>query len=176
MPPDPSVLAGKTIAVPETREIDLLVRMLEEHGAIALRCPMVAILDAPDAAPIESWLRDLASGGLDDLILLTGEGLRRLRDFAERAGIESEVRIALANVRTIVRGPKPSRALREIGLSPTLFADEPTTDGVIATLQRENLDGRRVGVQLYGTDPNEKLIRFLESAGAKAKPVAPYVY
>ena len=39
-----------------------------------------------------------------------------------------------------------------------------------------NLTGRRIGVQLYGTDPNERLMAFLASAGAVALPVAPYIY
>jgi uroporphyrinogen-III synthase len=33
-----------------------------------------------------------------------------------------------------------------------------------------------VGVQLYGTHPNQKLIQHIESLGATALPVAPYVY
>jgi len=36
-------LAGRTIVVPERRELDLFARMLEQHGAITIRCPMVAI-------------------------------------------------------------------------------------------------------------------------------------
>jgi len=46
---------------------------------------------------------------------MTGEGLRRLRGFADRAGLEPSFRGALCQVRTITRGPKPAQALREIG-------------------------------------------------------------
>jgi uroporphyrinogen-III synthase len=169
-------LAGRRIAVPETREIDLLVRMLEAEGAEAFRCPLVAILDAPDPEPIVDWLQRLAVGDFDDVILLTGEGLRRLQGFAERAGIWDAVHNGFAGVRTIVRGPKPAKALREIGLSPTLNAEAPTTEGVIATLSKENLSKRRVGVQLYGDDPAERLATFLRDAGAEASFVAPYIY
>ena len=66
-------LSGRRIVVPETRELGQLVRMLEEHGAEAIPCPMIAIRDAPDAEPVEAWLR-----WCDDLVLMTGEGLRRL--------------------------------------------------------------------------------------------------
>ena len=38
------------------------------------------------------------------------------------------------------------------------------------------LQGRRVGVQLYGTDPNLTLVEFLRNAGAVVSTVAPYVY
>jgi uroporphyrinogen-III synthase len=171
-----SPLAGRRIAVPETREIELFVRMLEAEGAEAFRCPLVAILDAPDSKPIVEWLHRAAVGEFDLVILLTGEGLRRLKGFAERAGIWDAVLKGLAGIRIIVRGPKPAKALREIGLSPSLHAETPTTDGVIATLSKESLARRRIGVQLYGEDPNERLASFLRDAGAETAFVAPYVY
>src|SRR6516164_2474147 len=68
-------LAGRTIVVPERRELDLFARMLEQHGAITIRCPMVAISDVPDAAPVVTWLRRFTTDPPDDLILMTGEGL-----------------------------------------------------------------------------------------------------
>lgn len=169
-------LTGLTVAVPETREVELFVKMLEAEGAATYRCPLVAILDAPDPAPVVEWLHRLAAGEFHDVILLTGEGLRRLKVFAERAEIWDAVHNGLSGVRTIVRGPKPAKALREIGLSPDLSAESPTTAGVIATLSTENLAKSRIGVQLYGEDPNEQLAAFLQDAGAEASFVAPYVY
>lgn len=174
-------LAGRTIAVPETREIEVFAAMLERRGATVLRCPLVAIRDAPDPAPVLRWARAFVAGSCDDLILLTGEGLRRLLSCMEthepalRAGFVP----ALAAVRKITRGPKPARALRELGLKPDIAAEPPTTAGVIASLQGEALvplSGRRVGVQLYGTDPNEALVAFLQASGAQVLTVAPYVY
>src|SRR5690349_23530774 len=73
-----ATLTGRTIAVPETRELDVFSAMLERRGATVLRCPLVAILDAPDPKPSLEWLRGFNDGACDDLILLTGEGLRRL--------------------------------------------------------------------------------------------------
>ncbi|HYL33854.1 MAG TPA: uroporphyrinogen-III synthase [Stellaceae bacterium] len=169
-------LSGKRIAVPESRELELFARMLEEQGAQTLRCPLVAIRDLDDPAPAEAWLRRLIAGRFDDLILLTGEGLRRLIGIARRAGVETEFIAALGKVRTITRGPKPVRALREIGLKASLIADEPTTAGIIATLAHENLNGRTVGVQLYPGNPNALLLGFLAQAGASADPVVPYAY
>jgi uroporphyrinogen-III synthase len=164
------------IVVPESRELDLFAAMLEAKGATTLRCPMVAILDLEDDSAALAWLRRLAAGGFDDLVLLTGEGLRRLLAIARRAAIEAAVIAALGRLRTIVRGPKPVRALREIGLAPGLIAQAPTTEGVIATLAGENLAGRRVGVQLYPGNPNAKLLDFLSGAGAVPDPVLPYRY
>ena len=175
-PPPAGALAGRRIAVPEARELDRLAELLESEGATTLRCPLVAIHDAPDPAPVERWLRALAAGGFDDLILLTGEGLRRLLAAAERAGIGAQVAAALGRVRKVTRGPKPARALHELGLGPDLAAPVPTSRGVIDALGALDLRGRRVGLQLYGEEPNRALVEFLESAGATVSTVAPYVY
>lgn len=171
-------LADRVIAIAETRELDVFATLLERRGAKVLRYPLVQIVDAPDPRPILAWIDALTAGELDDLILLTGEGLRRLlrcidlHQPAVRAGFLS----ALGKVRKITRGPKPARALRELGLSAELPAERPTTPGVIDTLRGLNLAGRRVGVQLYGDDPNQRLIDFLHEAAAQVRPVAPYRY
>ncbi len=102
-------LAGRTVAIPETRQLDLLADMLEQRGAEVIRCPLVAILDAPDPEPIEAWLKDFIARPYDDLILLTGEGLRRLVGFADRAGLKDDFVEAINRARTITRGPKPDR-------------------------------------------------------------------
>jgi uroporphyrinogen-III synthase len=174
--PPGGTLAGRRVMVPETRELEVLAKMLERHGAEALRCPLVAIVDAADPGPVEAWLRRFIATPPDDLILLTGEGLSRLLGVAQRAGIEAEFRAALAGARRIVRGPKPQARLRAIGLSADIAAGEPTTAGVIATLSTQDLRGRRVGVQLYPDNPNDALLDFLRGAGASPDAILPYAY
>lgn len=173
-----SPLAGRTIAIPETRELEVFASMLERRGANVVRCPLVAILDAPDPQPVLAWCRHFAGGGCDDLILLTGEGLRRLLACIEHhePALRDAFLGALARVRKITRGPKPARVLRELGFRPDISPERPTTEGVIESLRAHSLAGRRIGVQLYGTEPNRPLIGFLESAGASVSTVAPYVY
>jgi len=171
-------LTGRTIAVPESREIELFAAMLERRGAAVVRCPMVAIRDAPDPARVLDWSRTFAAGGCDDLVLLTGEGLRRILSCIEsnEPSLRQPLVRALGTVRKITRGPKPARVLRELGLKTDIAADPPTTEGVIASLRGMDLKGRRIGVQLYGTEPNRPLIDFLQGAGATVSSVAPYVY
>jgi uroporphyrinogen-III synthase len=170
-----SPLAGRTIALAEGRQLEELAAMLEKEGAAIVRCPLVSILDAPDSEPVVAWLRELAAGRFGYVVLLTGEGLRRLLGFAQRAGIRDGVIAALSRARTVTRGPKPVRALREIGLEPGKVAAAPTTEGVIAALLGEELRGQTVGVQLY-SESNPPLTQFLEQAGATAQSVMPYVY
>jgi uroporphyrinogen-III synthase len=171
-------LAGRTIAVPESRELDVFSAMLERRGATVIRCPLVAILDAPEPQTVLGWIRRFNAGGFDDLILLTGEGLRRLLTCIQRhePALRDAFVAGLGRVRKITRGPKPARALRELGLKPDIAATTPTTQGVIDALRSVDLQGRRVGVQLYGAQPNPLLMDFLREAGAQATTVAPYVY
>jgi uroporphyrinogen-III synthase len=171
-------LTGRVIAIPETREIEIFAAMLERRGATVVRCPMVAIRDAPDSAPVLEWSRNFAQGACDDLILLTGEGLRRILACIDKnePGLKDAFVAALARARKITRGPKPARALRELGLKSDIAAEVPTTEGVINSLRALDLNGRRFGLQLYGTEPNLPLVEFLTGAGASVATVAPYVY
>ena len=133
---EPKPLAGRTVAVPETRELEIFAGLLERRGARVLRCPLVSIRDAPDPAPVLAFARDFAGGACDDLILTTGEGLRRILGCIERhePALKPAFLAALGTVRKITRGPKPVRALRELGLAADLSAVEPTTAGLIASL------------------------------------------
>jgi uroporphyrinogen-III synthase len=81
----------------------------------------------------------------------------------------------LRQTRKIVRGPKPTKVLRSIGLSPDVTAEEPTTAGLIATLSALDLRGQRVGVQLY-PGSEDLLTGFLSAAGAEADPILCYRY
>lgn len=168
-------LAGRRVALAEGRQLEELARLLEAEGAVPLRFPMLDILDAADDGPVVAWLRDLIAGRFDWVILLTGEGVRRLAGCAERHGLHDEYVAALGRAKTISRGPKPVQALRPLGVAPTLVAKVPTTPGVVAALRDQPLDGKTVGVQLYAP-ANEPLLEFLQGAGAAAVCVLPYVY
>lgn len=170
------LLQNRKIALAESRELDLLAGMLEREGASVVRCPLVVIKDVADAAPVEAWIKRIISGSCDDVVFYTGEGMRRLLGFAERAGLRDDFLAALKRVRKVTRGPKPVKALREAGLSPDLTAEVPTTDGLIASLGRERLKGRRIGLQIYGQEPNAQLVDFLKAQGAIVDIVAPYIY
>lgn len=169
-------LSGRVIAIPETRQLDVLAGLLQRRGATVLQCPLVSIHDTHNVEQVHAWLDTCIRDPFDDLILLTGEGLRRLADFAERYGWLEAFVASLQKTRTIVRGPKPAKALRELGLRASLSAAAPTTEGVIETLRGESMYDRRVGVQLYGQEPNLPLQAYLDQAGAHDFFVAPYRY
>jgi uroporphyrinogen-III synthase len=171
-------LKGKRIAVPEMRELEVFSGLLERRGAEVLRCPLVTIYDTPHSAQVLAFAVKLADGGFDDFVLITGEGLTRILSCIDKYEPALRPRFVegLGKLRTITRGPKPARALRQLGLKPGIEATEPTTDGVIRSLSAHPLEGRRMAVQLYGNDPNVTLMRFLKDRQAQVSTVAPYVY
>ncbi|MBQ0719147.1 MAG: uroporphyrinogen-III synthase [Gammaproteobacteria bacterium] len=173
--PEPT-LRHKTIAIPESRQQDVLAELLIRRGASVLRCPLIAIKDSPETDAVQQWMEAMIAGNFDDFIILTGEGLRRLDSFAERLDCQQDWHRALAGVRKIVRGPKPVRELRKLQLHADLAGAAPTSDGIMESLKDADLTGRRIAVQLYGSNPNKKLINFLRDKGAEVSTVAPYIY
>lgn len=169
------LLHGRRIALAEAREAERLAMMLNEQGAETVSCPLVAIVEPANPALVTAWLDRFVATPCEDLILLTGGGLHWLHGFAGRKGLGQAFVAALAKSRKITRGPKPARALRELGLVADLRAPEPTTDGVIGLLAQNSLRGRRVGVQLY-PGAGDRLIDFLRTAGAIPDLVVPYDY
>ena len=136
-------LNGYRILILETREEAQFSRLLADQGADVLQCPMFAINDAPDPAPIEAWIRRAIEKPFDDLVLMTGEGLRRLMKVVRRLDVERDFVAALAGARKFARGPKPGRALREIGLEPQQTTEKPTSEGVAEMLVRQIGQGVR---------------------------------
>ena len=169
-------LNGYRILILETREEAQLSRLLAEQGAAVLQCPMFTIHDAPDPAPVEAWIGLCIKQPFDDLVLMTGEGLRRLMKVAKRIGLEQDFIAAVAKARKFTRGPKPVKALREIGLEAQVLTEVPTSAGIAEMLSREDIKGHRVGLQLYPDKDHAKLISAITSRGASVETVLPYIY
>src|SRR3981189_761508 len=157
-------LNGYRILILETREEAQFSRLLTERGADVLQCPMFTIHDAPDPAPIEAWIRRFIEKPCDDLVLMTGGGLRRLMKVVRRRG------------RKFAGGPNPGGALREIGLEPQLTTEKPTSEGIAEMLSHIDLRGHRLGLQLYPDKDHSVLIEAIRAQGSEVDTVLPYVY
>ena len=169
-------LNGYRILILETREEAQFSRLLAEQGADVLHCPMFEIRDAPDSAPVEAWIRRCIAKPFDDLVLMTGEGLRRLIKVARNIRVDQDFIKALGKARKFARGPKPGRALREIGLEAEVTTEKPTSEGIAEMLSRVDLGGHRVGLQLYPDKDHGALIAAIMAQGAEVDTVLPYVY
>src|SRR5262245_54977698 len=164
-------LNGYRILILETREEAQFSRLLAEQGADVLQCPMFVIHDAPDPAPLEAWIKRCIDRPFDDLVLMTGEGLRRIMKVAHRVARAKPFVRAIGASRTFARGPKPGRALREIGLEPRVTTETPTSDGVVEMLKRVDLKQHRVGLQLYPEKDHGTLVDAIKAMGAEVDPV-----
>ncbi|MCK1737050.1 uroporphyrinogen-III synthase [Bradyrhizobium sp. 138] len=169
-------LNGTRILILETREEAQFSKLLAEQGAEVVQCPMFTIHDAPDPAPVEAWIRRAIDKPLDDLVLMTGEGLRRIMKLARARDLDAALVAALAKARKFTRGPKPGKALREVGLEAQQTTEKPTTEGVIEMLGKLDLSGRRLGLQLYPDKDHSELTGSLAAQGAAVDTVLPYVY
>ena len=169
-------LNGYRILILETREEAQFSKLLAEQGADVLQCPMFTIHDAPDPAPVEAWIRRAIDRPFDDLVLMTGEGLRRIMKLARARGLDQALVAALAKSRKFTRGPKPGKALREISLEAQQTTEKPTTEGVIEMLGKLDLKGHRLGLQLYPDKDHSALTGALSAQGAEVDTVLPYVY
>ncbi|OQW58703.1 MAG: uroporphyrinogen III synthase [Proteobacteria bacterium SG_bin9] len=169
-------LTGYRILILETREEAQFSRMLAEQGAEVIQCPMFVIRDAPDPVPIEAWIARFIERPFDDLVLMTGEGLRRIMKIVRRLGVEPQFVAALAEARKFARGPKPVRALRELSLEAQEITEKPTSDGIAEMLGKHDLKGRRLGLQLYPDRDHAKLLAAITALGAEVDTVLPYIY
>jgi len=169
-------LSNFKIALPESRQLDVLANLFENRGASLFRCPLVSIHDSPRVDEINAWLSEFIENTPDVLLILTGEGIKRLTGFAERSERYDEWQAALSSVYTLARGPKPNRILKTLDLQANELALNPTTEGMIQSLERMELKGKKLAIQLYGEDPNERLQSYLRSRSLEYTTVAPYIY
>jgi uroporphyrinogen-III synthase len=168
-------LEGITVAILEHRFTKEFATLFERFGAKTDACPLLEEKPVENREELQAFVRQVVFGSFDAMIFLTGVGARFLISEAESIGIKNEFLAALEKMTIVVRGPKPVAAMRQFGIHVDVTPDNPTTEGVIEALRNRDLEGRRVGIQLYGT-PNPQLVSALESKGAKVNPVQVYAY
>jgi uroporphyrinogen-III synthase len=108
----------------------------------------------------------------DGLILLTGVGTRMLWKTLITAYPEDDLKAALSRITIIVRGPKPSAVIRELGLTPNVLVPEPNTWRELITTMRDRPE-KNLAVQEYGKS-NPELMAALEAQGRTATAVRVY--
>jgi uroporphyrinogen-III synthase len=168
-------LEGITVAILEHRFTKEFATLFERFGATTDACPLLEEKPVENREQLQAFVRRVVSGYFDAMIFLTGVGARFLISEAESIGVKNEFLAALEKLTIVVRGPKPVAALRQFGIRVDVTPDNPTTEGVIEALRNRDLEGLRVGIQLYGT-PNPQLVTALEAKGAKVTPVQVYAY
>ena len=159
---------GLRVAAFESRRANDLARLIEKHGGIPHVSPSMRELPLSENTAAVDFAHRLITGDVELVIFLTGVGFRHLLAAVERHVDRQRFLDALADITTIVRGPKPVAAMKEVGLSPTLRAPEPNTwREVLATIdQNLAIANANVALQEYGVT-NHSLIAGLEARGAR---------
>ena len=114
----------------------------------------------------------LLNRDFDCVVLLTGVGTRLLWKALLTRFAEDDLKTALRKVTVVTRGPKPSAAVRELGLVPDVQIPEPNTwREVVAVMQAR--PEQRIALQEYG-ESNTDLIDALRACGRYVTPVRVY--
>lgn len=100
-------------------------------------------------------------GEFDCILLLTGAGTRLLWQTLLTRFKEVELREAISRTTIVVRGPKPSLVVRELGLPTPVLIPEPNTWREVLAVM-EGRPETRIAVQEYGKT-NTDLIEGLRS-------------
>lgn len=114
----------------------------------------------------------LLRGDFDCIVLLTGVGTRLLWKALLTRFPEDDLKTALSKLTIVTRGPKPSAAVRELGLVPDVQIPEPNTwREVLAVMQSR--PERCIALQEYG-ESNTGLVEGLRAAGKQVTSVRTY--
>jgi uroporphyrinogen decarboxylase len=166
---------GLRVVAFESRMAAETARMIERFGGIAIMAPAMREVPLQDNYAALDFAQRLLSGEFDIIILLTGVGVRALFQVMETRHARAALVAALGKTTVVVRGPKPTRVVRELGLEPSIVAREPSTwRELLDDLAKQiSLDGKKIAVQEYGVS-NRDLIAGLEARGARVRTVPVY--
>jgi uroporphyrinogen-III synthase len=170
-------LQGKVVAFLEGRRAAEMASLIARHNGVPLAAPCLREVHTPDAPELQqSIARVCDAARLDVAIFLTGVGTRTVFESATLMGREADLRRRLDEAQVAVRGPKPTAALRQLGVRIDITAPPPnTTAELLGELAPVDLHGKTVSVQLYGA-PNPDLSQALRARGAQVIELAPYVW
>jgi uroporphyrinogen-III synthase len=169
-------LQGKVVAFLEGRRGTELADLIARHNGVPFAAPCLREVHRPDAPELRQSVAQVCDTNLDVAIFLTGVGATTVFEAARRMGREADLRRRLADAVVVVRGPKPTAALRKLGMRIDLTAPLPNTSvEVLTVLEPLDLRGQTVAVQLYGA-PNPRLTQALRARGADVLELAPYVW
>jgi uroporphyrinogen-III synthase len=165
---------AKRIAILEARMGKQLAELVTQRGGVACHAPALAELPDLDAPAIERLVKSLQAEPPKLAVFQTGVGTRALFDTTDRLGITHALLATLAKGIVVVRGPKPSGALRSRGVRIDRSAAEPfTTREILDAIADVDVQGARVIVQRHGS-VNAQLDHALEARGAEVVEIPTY--
>jgi uroporphyrinogen-III synthase len=167
-------MKDKTVAILETRVGAQMADLVRKYGGIPFSAPALAEVPDVDPAHIAELIDDWGRDPPDIFIFQTGVGTRALFAATDALGITDKLLHLLDAAQVVVRGPKPTAALRSRNVRIDLAASDPfTTVEVLAEMDLTALLGKRVVVQRYG-ETNTELQETIEDHGGHVIEVVLY--
>jgi chromatin segregation and condensation protein Rec8/ScpA/Scc1 (kleisin family)/uroporphyrinogen-III synthase len=156
----------------ESRRAEEMATLIAKQGGEPFVAPSMREVPLDQHEEAFHFAERLLNDEFDGVILLTGVGTRLLWKTLQTRYPEAALKTALERLTKIVRGPKPSAAIREIGLIPDVQVPEPNTWRELLTVMRDRPE-TRLALQEYGTS-NQDLIESLRAMGKEVTPVRIY--
>ena len=167
-----ATLRGIRIALLEARMGGELEALVRRHGGEPYGVPAVREV-ARDAGPEVAAFID-ALGERSIVVFSTGVGVRALIEQAEALGRGDELRERLALAVTICRGPKPTAALKAVGIHVAVRVQEPFTNkDLIETIDAVVTTDHEVTLLHYG-ERNAALVDAVTQRGARVRELLLY--
>ncbi|MCU1326133.1 MAG: Uroporphyrinogen synthase [Bryobacterales bacterium] len=163
---------GLRILALESRRAEEIATLIRKQGGDAFVAPSMREVPLEDNTEAFEFGERLLAGDYDCVILLTGVGTRTLWKALLTRYDEGELKAALAKVTVVVRGPKPSAALRELGITANVLVPQPNTWRETLETMKSHPE-KRVVVQEYGKS-NIDLLEGLRQQGRDVSTVRIY--
>src|SRR5450631_1938611 len=162
----------------ESRRAKEIAQLISNNGGVPMVAPSTREVPSPPSEDELKLIHELLQEQFDAIICMTGVGARALVQAAEAVCSREAFFAALRRTRVVVRGPKPSAAMREFNVPVTLAVPEPNTWRELVKALDDNHDkvplpGQRIAVQEHG-EPSPELYAALRERGAKVFPVRVY--
>ena len=167
-------MRDKTVAILESRLGRQIAELVEKRGGCPLHAPALAEVPEVDPAFITGLIDELAAQPAAMAVFQTGVGTTALFKTTDELGLTGKLSALLAQMTVVVRGPKPTAALRARGVRIDLSAQDPyTTAEILQAVEAVPLTGARVLVQRYGV-ANVDLEETLKARGAQVIEITTY--
>src|ERR1700722_16237762 len=132
--------AGLRVVAFESRMAAEVATMIERRGGVAIIAPAMREVPREDNHAALDFAERLLAGEFEAVIFMTGVGTRALFAAMETRHQRAELVSALAAIVTVARGPKPIRAMRDLGIEPSIVVPEPNTWREVLSALASELD------------------------------------
>ncbi len=167
---------GATIALLEARMSDEIAAMIRRYGGVPYSVPAVREAVQDNRQLVGEFLDQLAGGAIHIVVFQTGVGANLLAQEADHLGRKQDLIDGLACATVVCRGPKPTGALKRLGIASDYGVAEPyTTADLLHTLAGLDIAHKQVAVVQYG-ERNEQLLHTLREHRARIVDLCLYTW